>query len=71
MNSFLVTILSDGETYSDFDGTSVAVVDDNNLKLLEVSSKDWRFRERYDLNNPVHLRMLADLIERRRRTVQS
>lgn len=62
----LITLLNDGDTYSNLEGTTVAVVDDAGLDALQ-SEEDARFLMQYDLSNPVHLRLLADRIEKSRR----
>ena len=64
----IIALLNDEETFTSAEGTSICVVDDKNLELLQDGAPigEWRYLERYDLTNPVHLRMLADRIEKSR-----
>jgi len=64
----IITLLNDEETFTSFEGTSVCVLKDDDLALLQDGEPlgEWRYLERYDLTNPVHLRMLADRIEKSR-----
>lgn len=64
----IITLLNDEETFTSAEGTSICVVDDKNLDLLHAGEPlgEWRYLERYDLTNPVHLRLLADRIEKNR-----
>lgn len=67
MKKIIITLLNDNETFTSVEGTSVAVVTEKDLELLQDGARDeWRYLERYDLTNPVHLRMLADRIEKNR-----
>lgn len=63
-----ITLLSDDETFTAFEGTSVCVLDDENMRLALDGEPlgEWMYLERYDLTNPVHLRMLADRLEKLR-----
>jgi hypothetical protein len=64
----IITLLNDEETFTSLEGTSVCVLKDDDLALLQDGEPlgEWRYLERYDLTNPVHLRMLADRIEKSR-----
>jgi len=68
MKNVTITLLNDGETFTSTEGTSVCVVTEKDLELLQDGAPlgEWRYLERYDLTNPVHLRMLADRIEKGR-----
>lgn len=64
----IITLLSDDETFTALEGTSVCVLDDENMRLALDGEPlgEWMYLERYDLTNPVHLRMLADRLEKLR-----
>jgi hypothetical protein len=64
----IITLLNDEETFTSTEGTSVCVLTDKDMDLLQDGAPlgEWRYLERYDLTNPVHLRMLADRIEKSR-----
>jgi hypothetical protein len=64
----IITLLNDEETFTSAEGTSVCVLTDKDMDLLQDGAPlgEWRYLERYDLTNPVHLRMLADRIEKNR-----
>jgi hypothetical protein len=64
----IIALLNDEETFTSAEGSSVCVVDAAELALLQAGAPlgEWRYLERYDLTNPVHLRMLADRIEKSR-----
>ena len=64
----IITLLNDEETFTSLEGTSVCVLKDDDLALLQDGEPlgEWRYLERYDLTNPIHLRMLADRIEKSR-----
>jgi hypothetical protein len=68
MKNVTITLLNDGETFTSTEGTSVCVVAEKDLELLQEGAplSEWRYLERYDLTNPVHLRLLADRIEKGR-----
>ena len=64
----LVTILNDDEMWTETVGTTVKVLNSADFELVSQGSNPMS-RDglaTYDLTNPVHLRMLADRIERNR-----
>jgi hypothetical protein len=64
----LIIILNDGETYSNLPGSAVVLLGDSGLEKLNNGEdiEDIVAARTYDLTNPVHLRMLADHIEKNR-----
>jgi hypothetical protein len=64
----IITLLNDEETFTSAEGTSICVLTDKDMDMLQDGAPlgEWRYLERYDLTNPVHLRMLADRIEKNR-----
>jgi hypothetical protein len=61
-NTFFITVLSDGETFTDIQGTSIMVLSED--QYLDANEGIvGQCLAKYDLTNPVHLRMLADRIE--------
>lgn len=63
-----IVVLNDEETFTSLDGSYVAVLDDENMAVLNETGDlyDVATVAAYDLANPVHLRMLADRIEKSR-----
>lgn len=64
MASTLIVVLNDGETYSEVAGCEVRWL--NNVGD-DDSPIDAPASLYFNLTNPIHLRMLADCIERERR----
>lgn len=63
-----IVVLNDEESFTSLDGSCVYVLDDENMAVLEESGDLYNVATvaSYDLSNPVHLRMLADRIEKNR-----
>ena len=63
-----IVVLNDEETFTSLDGSYVAVLDDENMSTLNETEDLYNVATiaSYDLSNPVHLRMLADRIEKSR-----
>jgi hypothetical protein len=72
MKNVTITLLNDGETFTSTEGTSVCLLSEDDVDLLASGERTIGElvgavgRRRYDLTNPVHLRMLADRIEKSR-----
>lgn len=64
----LIILLNDGETYSNLPGSTVVLLGDTGIERLNNGEdiEDIVAARTYDLTNPVHLRMLADFIEKTR-----
>ena len=64
----LITILNDDDTWTDTVGTCVKVFNSANYELVSQGANPAHQSglATYDLTNPVHLRMLADRIEKNR-----
>ena len=64
----IIAILNDGETYTSLEGCTVAFLDDRAMELVNQGDApcDADASEVFDLTNPVHLRMLADHLEKLR-----
>ena len=67
-NIVFLTVLDDNDTYSDIHGSSVMMLtsDDADKMVEEDEKPSYLAKKVYDLTNPVHLRILADEIERLR-----
>jgi hypothetical protein len=63
-----ITILNDEETYTNLEGCTVALLGDADLERIDqgASLRTISPQMAFDLSNPVHLRLLADRIERSR-----
>lgn len=61
----IIAILNDEETFTDLEGSYVAVLDDENMAVLDETGDLYNVATRatFDLSNPADLRALADLIE--------
>jgi len=68
----IITLLNDGETFTSAEGTSVCFLSDADVDALASGEHTIDElvaavgRRRYDLTNPVHLRALADRLEKSR-----
>ena len=63
-----IVVLNDEETFTSLDGSYVYMLDDENMSTLNETEDLYNVATiaSYDLSNPVHLRMLADRIEKSR-----
>lgn len=67
----LITFLNDDETWSDLDGSCVVVFDKDSASTINNGTDAAELRSagkgyRYNLSDPLHLRLLADRIENER-----
>jgi len=67
----MLTFLNDKETWSDLAGCEVVVFDKETTKAINDGTDAAELRAngkgyRYDLTNPLHLRLLADRLENER-----
>lgn len=63
-----IVVLNDEETFTSLEGSYVAVLDDENMSVLDETGElfDVATIAHFELGNPEHLRALADRIEKSR-----
>lgn len=71
MKNALITVLNDGETWTETAGTKVVVLKPEQYEkmlenFVEPSSSDFEYFMMYDLSDPAHLRSLATYLEAHR-----
>ena len=60
----VITLLNDGTTWTSLDGSKVVAITDRNFRAVEGGKDPLPLAAHvFELNNPAHLRALADALE--------